>query len=788
MPDGPKYILRVLEGPNNGQIYELGTKPVTLGRHHSNTIHIVDEAVSSYHAEIVKEPIGYVVTDLGSTNGTRVKVKQKPDFEKVVKTPLSVGVQIRVGKTTLEFLNIGKPVEDEALFGTVALEPDKLEAKLSEPSREVPMPILVALAALVFLGVLAAVVYGVPAATAYFGTHPPIPDDKKAPIIDPDNKILNGDFSQGTDDVGNPKEFRLERGAPGVKAEVTADADHGKGEPKLGLRINKAGKSASALTAVETANSFPLEPGKVYEFSGWMRNDGDGLFGLRVTWIQGERKLSENVVVLKDTQEWKEKTAPPLTPPPWAQRAKAGVFVQGKDGKACFDDLVFREKQGASPSPAPSIKFGSVGIAFEGTKGMFTGTLQGDKVLEDGTLVLVSRDGSAVSDLASAIEPQLKSETNTARFEGSLYDFALQELTNYLIQARQAGQGVELKVAADSPQEAASAPQVRFYVAGSVAQGDVEASKPGGGGVERISATEGNKALNGIEELLFNAGKTLQLDLMFSKPADVELKREGKRCGVTISFKGEMQISLAPESVGQKRLMLAALGEMKKSFEASRFGEAEVKLRAFREAHAARFQQARDEATKLEGQLDTEWRKSWEEVQNAVKMVEKTPSPEAGELAKKTTSRCKEKWAGSEKQSKTADAEQQIDNLVKAGNEAIAEKEAEALYRKAENYYSGKAFKVASLILIKIIKDFPNAKVTAKAKELLPQYEAAERRVEEINAIQDRLRAKSKNYLLTNDYKNAINVIEKDKEYQDNRTDLKDINALLDEWRKKGTQ
>ena len=73
----------------------------------------------------------------------------------------------------------------------------------------------------------------------------------------------------------------------------------------------------AALTAVETSATFAIDAGKAYELSGWMKNDGDGLFGLRVTWISGDRKLSEHPVVLKDTQEWKEKTIT-ITPPSWA--------------------------------------------------------------------------------------------------------------------------------------------------------------------------------------------------------------------------------------------------------------------------------------------------------------------------------------------------------------------------------------------------------------------------------------------------------------------------------------
>lgn len=784
-PDGPKYILKMLEGVNAGQVYELGTKPLTVGRHSSNTIQIIDDAVSSYHAEIAKEPIGYVVTDLGSTNGTRVKARQKPDFEKVVKTPLAVGMQIRFGKTTLEFQNIGKPVDDEALFGTVALEPDKLEAKLAEPARGVPMAVLVLLAVMVFGGVVAGVVY--------FGKHFPGtvvkgPDDKKEQPSDLSNKIANGDFTQGTDDEGNPRNFKIERGSPGVKVEVAADAAYdpeSKDPSRLGLRINKSGKSASALTAVETASTFALEPGKVYEYSGRMRNDGDGLFGLRVTWIQGERKFSENPIVLKDTQEWKEKTMT-LTPPPWAQRAKAGVFVQGKDGKTCFDDLQFREKPGAAPALAPAIKFGAIGIVFEGQKGMFTGTLTGDQVIEDGTLLLVSPDGGAVADLATAVEPQMKTEANGASFDGRIYDFAVQELTNYRIQALQSAQGVELRVAVDSTQDAAAAstPQLRFYVCGPVAQGDIEVSKPGGGSPEKIAGTEGSKTLSGVEEVLFNAGRLPQLDLLFAKPAEVELKREGKRRSVIISFKAEVQVSLAAESVGQKRLMRAALGDLRKSLEARKWGEAEGKLKPFRETFAARFLDAREEAAKVMGKLESEYGKSRDELRAAESVVQTARTAEAAEAAEKTVNRQREMWAGGDRFDFDAIVAR-IRALVKAGDEAKLDQEAEKLFQQADKYAAAGAYTVARSLLNKVVADFGKTKVAEKAKALLADVEAKERRKQEINALQDDLRAKVKNYLLMNEYKSAIEAIEKDKRYQDNRLDLTDINKLLEEWRKK---
>ena len=790
--DVPKYVLKVLEGANAGHLYELGTKPITIGRHASNTIQINDDATSNYHAEISKEPIGFVVTDLGSTNGTRVKVKQKSEFEKVVKTPLSVGMQIKVGKTVLEFQNIGKQVEDEALFGTVALEPDKLEKKLAaEPSRGVPMPLLVLLAMAVFAGV----VYGVVHFVKPLATVTPPENTKKVAPVDTSNKIANGDFSQGTDDEGNPKDFQVVRGSPGVKVEVSPEAAHDPAEsPKpLGLRVNKSGKSPSALTAVETASTFALDSGKVYEFGGWMRNDGDGLFGLRVTWLQGERKFSENPVVLKDTQEWKEKSAT-LTPPSWAQRARVGVFVQGKDGKTCFDDLVFREKPGGEAAPAPAVRFGAVGISFEGSKGMFTGTLAGETVIEDGNLMLVSPDGMAISDLGSAVDPRRKAEPNLGSYDGRLYDFAAQELTNYLIQAQQGAQGVELKVAVDKLSDAASAPQIRFYLSGNVAQGDMEYTKHGAP-PERVAAAEGNRTLEGIEELLFNAGKLPQLDLLFSaKPANVDLRREGKRRCVTISFSGELQVALAAESVGQKRQMEAALGELRKAMTDKHWGDADARLKPFRDTFASRFLLAREETARANGLLDSEWRKMQDDVRILLAAVQAAPNADAANAAlvplRAAVERHKQAWAGAEAErlAPLDGALAQADVLLRGHQDKGAEKDAEKWLKDAETYYEKKVYAVArSILTVKIINDpaLGKTKAAGKAKELLPKVEAAERRQLELRNINDRLVAKTRNYIQMEKYKEAIEVVEKDKEYQDNRAELTDLTKLLDEWRKK---
>jgi hypothetical protein len=529
-----------------------------------------------------------------------------------------------------------------------------------------------------------------------------------------------------------------------------------------------------------------VDAGKVYKLSGWMKNDGDGLFGLHVTWMQGQgdRKLNDNPVVLKETQEWKEKSVL-LTPPPWAQRAKAGVFVQGKEGTACFDELSFAEEPGAAAAQLPSVRFGSVGLTFEGTKGAFTGMLGGEPVIEDGSLVLVTPDGSAVSDLTSAMDPRAKAERTSVAFDGRIYDFALQELTNYRLHAQQGAQGVELKAAVDTPGETGSVPQLRFYVVGPVASGDIEAAKPDNSS-ETVQGMEGSKSLSGVRELLFNAGKAPQLDLVFASPVDVELKREGNRRAVQIRFKGEVQVALAPESMGQKLQMLAAVADLGKLMDAKKWGEAEEKVKTLRTDFGGRFPQARVEAGRVQGILDSEWRKGQDEIRIAIGVVQVTPTAEQAAVAKGIIARHRQYWAGNaQRQQQLSETEKLIDNTVAAQSDKKTEAEADRLLKQAEEYWIRNVFVVSRSLLERIVRDFPETKAAKRAKELLPQVEAKERRSQELRVIEDRLQRKANNYLVLKDYKGAIDAVEKDKEFQDNKNDLPSLRQALDDWKKK---
>src|ERR671933_633714 len=62
----------VLEGVDKGRVFRDLPIPVTIGREEGNALRLNDERVSRYHAKVQTEDNDIILTDLDSTNGTRV--------------------------------------------------------------------------------------------------------------------------------------------------------------------------------------------------------------------------------------------------------------------------------------------------------------------------------------------------------------------------------------------------------------------------------------------------------------------------------------------------------------------------------------------------------------------------------------------------------------------------------------------------------------------------------------------------------------------------------------------
>src|SRR5918994_6391496 len=92
-----QITLQVLDGADRGRVFgELAT-PVTVGREEGNTIQLNDERVSRFHLKIQEDQEKVVLTDLESTNGTKV------NGEDIQLRILRYGDMIAVGRSVLLF-------------------------------------------------------------------------------------------------------------------------------------------------------------------------------------------------------------------------------------------------------------------------------------------------------------------------------------------------------------------------------------------------------------------------------------------------------------------------------------------------------------------------------------------------------------------------------------------------------------------------------------------------------------------------------------------------------------
>src|SRR5262249_52602371 len=67
-----KVTFQVLEGIDKGRVFRELITPVTIGREEGNLLRLNDERVSRFHAKVQQDNGDIILTDLESTNGTRV--------------------------------------------------------------------------------------------------------------------------------------------------------------------------------------------------------------------------------------------------------------------------------------------------------------------------------------------------------------------------------------------------------------------------------------------------------------------------------------------------------------------------------------------------------------------------------------------------------------------------------------------------------------------------------------------------------------------------------------------
>ncbi|KGN41650.1 FHA domain-containing protein FhaB/FipA [Knoellia aerolata] len=96
-PDRDPSHLRVTSGPLAGTSLPLREAGILIGRSPESALVLDDDFASGRHARIYKGPEGWVVEDLGSTNGTFIGPMRLS-----TPTPVTAGTEIRFGTTVVE--------------------------------------------------------------------------------------------------------------------------------------------------------------------------------------------------------------------------------------------------------------------------------------------------------------------------------------------------------------------------------------------------------------------------------------------------------------------------------------------------------------------------------------------------------------------------------------------------------------------------------------------------------------------------------------------------------------
>lgn len=95
-PAAPSQLV-VTEGSLRGTTLSLGQAPILVGRSPECTLVLTDDFASGRHARLFPSPQGWVVEDLGSTNGTQLNgvPLSSPSL-------VGAGAQLRIGRTAIE--------------------------------------------------------------------------------------------------------------------------------------------------------------------------------------------------------------------------------------------------------------------------------------------------------------------------------------------------------------------------------------------------------------------------------------------------------------------------------------------------------------------------------------------------------------------------------------------------------------------------------------------------------------------------------------------------------------
>ncbi len=393
-------------GDRDGQRLALDKPRITFGRRSSNTVVIESAAVSGYHCEIAREGGGYVLRDLGSTNGTLL------DGELVTEAPLSHGARIRVGDQRLVFVDPSISDFEKAMASVDDLGSEwgmlRAEMDMTRVQRARRSQIVAVVAVFAVLGVLAFV----------FVNNPEMFADK-APKLE----TVEGNVAEDPSFESPGSGWTPEAGGP-VAGSYGTDA------PRQGTScygVSRDGGEGRPAVVEYAAKDYTVSPGKAYRFGAFVRARNGAAGGVRIRWTgtgPGEGGLVArrmNATPFVTASEWTEVSAT-VVPPSSASGARIQLVNYG-GGRADFDDVFFVP---GGTDATRTVSDGGISLTVAGD-GAVTVKRDADVLLEDlqvvGGVFGKGADFKAIPDRAgTAALRSIDASGASVKLSGQLFD------------------------------------------------------------------------------------------------------------------------------------------------------------------------------------------------------------------------------------------------------------------------------------------------------------------------------------------------------------------------------
>ncbi|MCI0340568.1 MAG: FHA domain-containing protein [Planctomycetales bacterium] len=554
---------------------------LTIGRNRGHLVQLDDPESSGDHARIQERGGEFFVTDLGSTNGTRLNRKRL-----TAEVRLRHGDVIAIGATRLAFKEANKSLEVQ----------------------ELRLPHLLAMAGAVAVLGIGVVVIGLVATGAVTGTKGP-----------PNVLTLNPGFD---DESGAGWDLKAD--SPELQKPSRSE------DPEAGRRYLRVAvtPTVSPLARFEAnyKDEVPLDAGHAYRLLGEVRcSASKGGAACRLQWLLPDKQVEDVWTEwVGGESPWREVSL--LTRPPGGARAlRVSAVVRGAAGDVGFDNVRLHaiplSDEAAEKAPkrhrlAAEDRFGSVAVAAD-PRGMARLERGGAAVLREIGLRVLGAQGHPRLEQALGWTEHMTVSGAFASSEGRALDFPTAGPVHYEVRVRPvpekgAPEGVSIEWRLDAlggPPEAVA----EIVLEGAPGRGrDAWKGRvlAGGGGAETTAVGSDFPTIPGATDLVLGEGPS-EIGIRFEPP----VRLRGDWLAETAAVRYRATVLPSAVQGGSAAVTVRAGGSDTRKRYADLRGEiaaaekAEPRnpgaIRAARRRFAERFKWLRGEASEEEGKIRT---------------------------------------------------------------------------------------------------------------------------------------------------------------------------------------